>query len=173
VEDTQNNQPEQVQDAKNPDRRKILKLMAAGGAVTAVTMLPGKWSSPVVKSGVLPAHAQVTPQQEYEVRCGEWGWERIPDEPAARYEFTGSATAMDVTNNVPLPNVRLNASALIAPLVTADTFGDTDANGLANFTISANVANVLVPLVEITVTFDDPQYGDDECMVVLEPREPN
>ncbi|MGD9100542.1 MAG: hypothetical protein PVF45_08675 [Anaerolineae bacterium] len=43
-------------------RRQLLKaLIAAGGAVTASTVLPGKWSQPVVEVGVLPAHAQVTP----------------------------------------------------------------------------------------------------------------
>ena len=43
-------------------RRRLLKaLAAAGGAVTASTILPGKWSKPIVEMGALPAHAQITP----------------------------------------------------------------------------------------------------------------
>ncbi|MGD9100541.1 MAG: twin-arginine translocation signal domain-containing protein [Anaerolineae bacterium] len=40
-------------------RRQLLKaLIAAGGALTVSTVLPGQWSQPVVEVGVLPAHAQ-------------------------------------------------------------------------------------------------------------------
>lgn len=43
-------------------RRRLLKVLAAaGGAVAASTLLPGKWARPVVEVGVLPAHAQITP----------------------------------------------------------------------------------------------------------------
>ena len=43
-------------------RRRLLKaLIAAGGATAAATMLPGKWSKPLVEVGVLPAHAQISP----------------------------------------------------------------------------------------------------------------
>lgn len=42
-------------------RRELLKtLAAAGGALAAAAMLPGKWIKPVVQAGVLPAHAQAT-----------------------------------------------------------------------------------------------------------------
>ena len=52
-------------------RRQLLKAMAAtGGAVSASSLLPGKWVKPVVEAGVLPAHAQVTPEPpEYSVLC--------------------------------------------------------------------------------------------------------
>ena len=43
-------------------RRQLLKaLIAAGGAMTTAMMLPGKWLTPVVEVGVLPAHAQTSP----------------------------------------------------------------------------------------------------------------
>jgi hypothetical protein len=46
---------------KTISRRQLLKtLIATGGAVTASTLLPGKWSRPVVEVGVLPAHAQAS-----------------------------------------------------------------------------------------------------------------
>jgi hypothetical protein len=47
--------------AKTLGRRELLKaLAAAGGAVTASSLLPGEWAKPVVEVGVLPAHAQVS-----------------------------------------------------------------------------------------------------------------
>jgi hypothetical protein len=42
-------------------RRELLKSLAAlGGAVTASSLLPEKWSRPQVGAGALPAHAQST-----------------------------------------------------------------------------------------------------------------
>ncbi len=42
-------------------RRDLLKALAAGGAaVTAASLLPGKWVKPMVEAGVLPAHAQTS-----------------------------------------------------------------------------------------------------------------
>ncbi len=42
-------------------RRKLLKLMtAAGGGLAASFALPGKWTKPYVRAGVLPVHAQTS-----------------------------------------------------------------------------------------------------------------
>ena len=43
-------------------RREMLKkgALAAGGAITAAAFLDGKWLKPVVKTGVLPVHAQAS-----------------------------------------------------------------------------------------------------------------
>ena len=42
-------------------RRDALKIaLAAGGGITAAAFLPQKWTDPVVKSGVLPVHAQTS-----------------------------------------------------------------------------------------------------------------
>ena len=46
---------------KTLGRRELLKVLAAaGGAVTANSLLPGEWAKPVVEVGVLPAHAQTS-----------------------------------------------------------------------------------------------------------------
>lgn len=44
-----------------PDRRRLLKVLAAGGGIVAAGQaLPGKWQKPVVDVGLLPVHAQTT-----------------------------------------------------------------------------------------------------------------
>jgi len=48
---------------KSINRREMLKkgALAAGGAITAAAFLDGKWLKPIVKTGVLPVHAQASP----------------------------------------------------------------------------------------------------------------
>jgi hypothetical protein len=44
-------------------RRQALKvILAAGGSITAVAFLPEKWLKPVIRTGVLPVHAQTSDQ---------------------------------------------------------------------------------------------------------------
>jgi hypothetical protein len=66
MEQTANNPvPEEETPEGTLSRRQLLKALAAtGGAVSASSLLPGKWVKPVVEAGVLPAHAQVTPEPE-------------------------------------------------------------------------------------------------------------
>jgi len=45
----------------NEARRKVIKSIAAGGAIAAGKSLPEEWSKPVVDSVFLPAHAQNSP----------------------------------------------------------------------------------------------------------------
>ena len=55
---TDNNATSEQEQAETLGRRDLLKtLVATGGAVTAAALLPGKWTKPVIESGVLPAHA--------------------------------------------------------------------------------------------------------------------
>ena len=46
---------------KRISRRELLKLLAAtGGAIAGSSILPNKWTRPLVETGVLPAHAQIS-----------------------------------------------------------------------------------------------------------------
>lgn len=57
MKEKQNN-PQQ----RHPSRRKLLKAMGLGGAaVGGSKLLPDPWTRPLVKSVVLPAHAQTSP----------------------------------------------------------------------------------------------------------------
>jgi hypothetical protein len=72
MEDSTRNIPnEQPTSEETLGRRQLLKALAATtGAIAAASMLPGEWAKPVVEAGVLPAHAQVTPQPlSYSMQC--------------------------------------------------------------------------------------------------------
>src|SRR5450755_4485512 len=43
-----------------PDRRRVLKVVTVGGIATTLA-LPGKWTKPIVKSVIVPAHAAASP----------------------------------------------------------------------------------------------------------------
>lgn len=61
MEEKTSNTPEQI------NRRKMLKgVLAVGGAITAAAFLDGKWLKPVVKTGILPVHAQASIEEEPE-----------------------------------------------------------------------------------------------------------
>lgn len=53
---------------ETPARRKIMKSLAAGGAVVAT--LPAKWTTPLVDSVVVPAHAGSSPADGCGPPCG-------------------------------------------------------------------------------------------------------
>lgn len=51
---------------ENIGRRQLLKALAAtGGAVTAANLVPGEWVKPVIGVGMLPVHAQTSPQPPF------------------------------------------------------------------------------------------------------------
>ncbi len=45
---------------ENQSRRRLLKVLGAGGAAASTLSLPEKWAKPVVDAVLLPAHAQLT-----------------------------------------------------------------------------------------------------------------
>jgi hypothetical protein len=162
-----NNLPEENKlspsNVQNPSRRRLLKAIAAGGAVTAVSLLPGKWSSPSVKSGVLPAHAQVTPGR-YEVRCNpEFDW--ATGEVSTTFYF--SATVWDTQTNQPLAGVGVQATFYTD--TTQNTQNVTSsAQGVADFQITiAN--NLLGGAAYASIGFEDQQvYGTASCSIDFE-----
>jgi hypothetical protein len=98
-------------------RRQLLKaITAAGGAIAAATMLPGKWTQPVVEVGVLPAHAQVTgAEPEYGVQCdstpGGGDIEFCIDEVAALvmlYSGEGPVEGIEVTLTCTDPSIEFD-----------------------------------------------------------------
>jgi hypothetical protein len=57
-----NDVPKEEHQETAVSRRQLLKaLIATGGAITASTLLPAKWSKPIVEVGMLPVHAQISP----------------------------------------------------------------------------------------------------------------
>jgi len=48
-------------DPRTISRRRLIKALVASGLAAAGSTLPGRWLSPAVEMGVLPAHAQVSP----------------------------------------------------------------------------------------------------------------
>jgi len=150
MENTPDKNIEPTQEAQDPGRRRLLKALAAGGVVTAASMVPGKWSSPVLKSGVLPAHAQVTPT--FVIRCSSS--DPILDEIIT---LIFGATVRDI------PPV---GTALVATLDTnppQTQTQNTDANGEVSFSMNVNYGDFQGPIIA-TVTFQDTQtFGDSFC----------
>lgn len=54
------NQPE----PRRLSRRKLIHILAAGGAITSAKLLPDRWVKPAVDSIMLPAHARSSPGEE-------------------------------------------------------------------------------------------------------------
>jgi len=169
MENTPNEKVENSPEVQNPSRRRLLKFLAAGGAVTAVSLLPGKWSSPSIKTGVLPAHAQVTPTPDvYEVACSD-EFSVVPDEVGAIYRL--SATAMNITTNQPLVGVLLKVVLNVDNVIINGT-SLTGANGIASWVL--NAAYAFQAAAVATVSFDDPvTYGTDSCEIVFPWEAPN
>ena len=106
---------------KSINRREMLKkgALAAGGAITAAAFLDGKWLKPVVKTGVLPVHAQASACAEYIftplfVFIEEFTWNLSvtvipvgPDGPIS-YEIT------DITNVTLSPGVGSSGSGTLS-----------------------------------------------------------
>ncbi len=160
MEKTPDKDNESTPEVQDPGRRRLLKALAAGGVVTAASMVPGKWSSPVLKSGVLPAHAQVT--QRFAVVCDP-EWSVTPNDGFTTFDFSATATV----NGSPLPNVALNAALAVGGASPSQT-QNTNAGGVAVFSIIANDNDISQTPVA-TCTFNDQQtYGTASCQITFE-----
>lgn len=120
-------------------RRDALKIaLAAGGGITAAAFLPQKWTDPVVKSGVLPVHAQTS------------GGFMSADDDGSTYQgdtltiFLATAfVGSDASTPIPGVTVTLTWSytstgtvpAVVTPIspATYPQTAVTDASGIAHF----------------------------------------
>lgn len=57
-----NENPSDSSNTRLVGRRKLMKVLAAGGGVvTGAALIPDRWTSPIVEAVGLPAHAQTSP----------------------------------------------------------------------------------------------------------------
>ena len=115
-------------------RRRLLQaIAAAGGAVTASTLLPGEWLKPVVEAGVLPAHAQVT-GVVYTIRgvtnppAGPQGFCNLPQD----FFVVVSATISPVPPVGSIVSFTITTDCTLAPPPLSGS-APTDASGTATF----------------------------------------
>jgi hypothetical protein len=95
-------------------RRALLKtLIAVGGGLTAATFLPARWTKPLVKSGVLPVHAQTS----------------------AAYYLTAGYSNVDAARRLEVTNIYAFVSS--TPILSSPARGaDTSwINGVPNITV--------------------------------------
>lgn len=107
-------------------RRNAIKIAAAAGlGITVAGFLPSKWTKPIVKMGVLPAHAQgstVTIEVDYEIGCWIYVYSaQITPAPAVGTVVNFTASGVD------------NSSTPVV-LTPASGSGTTDATGYVEFT---------------------------------------
>ncbi len=163
MENTPDKNIEPTQEVQDPGRRRLLKALAAGGVVTAASMVPGKWSSPVLKSGVLPAHAQVS-QDRFAIACDP-EWSVTPSDGFTIFNFSATATG----NGSPLPNVALNATLAVGGASPSQS-QNTNAGGMAAWSINVN-DNLISQVPVATVTFvDQATYGNASCAITFTPN---
>jgi hypothetical protein len=134
-------------------RRQLLKaIIAAGGAVTASTLLPSEWSKPVVEVGMLPAHAQeVSPPPpeepepvEYGIYCDSdpaGGGDILLDEGGNGTVGSITATIKVLVGTGPVAGIEVTMTAIVADSYPfPDSFSPalprtatTNASGVASF----------------------------------------
>ncbi|NKQ34751.1 MAG: twin-arginine translocation signal domain-containing protein [Chloroflexi bacterium] len=88
-------------------RRQALKTIAALTGATALSALPGRWSSPVLKTGALPVHAQTSPNTlviaNFRYSTGQPPTGEIPTEPVTiTVDYTDSAGAVTTGSSMRL-----------------------------------------------------------------------
>jgi hypothetical protein len=151
---TTNNTPKQI------SRRDAFKLIAAAGVVTA-SVLPDKWTQPVLQFGALPAHAQTSVVPRYVLNC--------TPSPAPQviftlgFEGTSVATISPVAQNVSLTyTITSTAGTFISPSPLTNTVL-TDAAGSASIAFLINTG-FGGGTVTVTWTFTNPADGTGSCV---------
>ena len=159
---------------ENPGRRKLLKVLAAGGgAVAASSLLPSQWIKPVIEVGYLPVHAQASPTVEptveptiepivYSISCSadSTNNENFIDNITATVSATGGTSV----NNI---EVQYLAETIPAGGSTTPVTGFTNSSGtvnLGNFEFCPSGLNS--DTYQIVVSFvDTSMYGNDTCIL--------
>jgi hypothetical protein len=146
-----------TQAVRDPSRRQLLKILAAGGVVAGASMLPSKWKSPALKTNILPAHAQTTPRLFTIVANDQnWSVDIVGEETDIRFE------AAAYNNGDPLENADLKAE-LVVGILSLVNVEPTGADGVADFFFKVNTRNIVgspeSPVATITFA-DQVTYGD-------------
>ncbi len=156
----------------NHARRKLLKQMAIGsGAITGFYLLPKKWTTPIIDSIIIPAHAQTSnPEVTFDINCTAG----VPSEGAQcstiaqSFILDGSVSASDGRDMTGVPLNVAYRGAIQAGGFGVDTFTiSTDPGNTFSLTgVAEPPAGQLwaTPNNSITVVFtDQAAFGTATC----------
>ncbi|MDO9084972.1 MAG: hypothetical protein Q7U53_02090 [Anaerolineaceae bacterium] len=156
-------------------RRDLLKAIVAGsGGIVAAGFLPEKWLKPVVKSGVLPVHAQASapqpttvPDQNYIEGYGYWGDGYLfADAFVSAVPFVYPGAVTNVQNpyklaspaKIPLPTDQPVEGVEVTLLINGVPNSEkktTDVNGYVEWQIQYSEPDDLTLRFEIEGDFDE------------------
>lgn len=164
MENTPDKKVEQAQEIQDPGRRRLLKILAASGVVAAAGMVPSKYTSPALKTGVLPAHAQTTPSPEdqFTIVANDANWDVSIVGEETHFQFEAAAFA----NGVPLENVDL-AGQVEAGVQSPVNIEPTGANGVADFLITIITNNIVGQPVATIRFVDQATYGNASDTIIF------
>jgi hypothetical protein len=149
--------------SKNISRRDAMKILAAAAGATALANLPGKWVTPDLEVGILPAHAQ-TSVGLYTLAAGQ-------SDPNANFCFSLVSTAVisPVAAGISLHYVITLSPglAITSPAALTGTV-PTDASGTASLSIDVNINTFNVDsTVSVTWSFENPSDGTNSAIQVF------
>ena len=111
-------------------RRQLLKALAGTGVVATSTLLPERWTTPVVEMGMLPAHAQTSPTAT----------------PIPTTTPTGTPTPTDTPTITPTPtNTPTPTPTPIIYAITACSVTDAQGATIGPFSTLATYAEISPP----------------------------
>jgi len=139
-------------------RRALLVALVGAGVPLSERIIPGKWASPMVKSVVLPAHAETTnPPLVYPLRFGSANVFSSNDRRATLFT--------DVVNRTEEEILNLFVSAAEANTCSSNSCGGANAPVTVDVaaTIDKNPTNTAC--VEARVTIDDAASCSSKCQM--------